>query len=278
MNYSKDQLEAYIPALRSSSSEVAERVRPFVETAFEEINFQYASYDRGFEDFHEKAAYHLGAYRSLASLDLLATATGFAIINTDTHGAASSHRTEALRESLRRSASDALDDLLIRMSDPDTGENNGFRPSLFVDSPARLLPCATYARLAGIVDLDTGLMYADEYRRLLPVIARAEREAERTTGKALYDRIVYLSFLQAEDMSIKFPHEWHTTLLVRSYIASYVHHWQTTHTYPHNHFAPLGQDLADLSDKLPLYSQSPQAQATAIRYENQADDPSFFFA
>lgn len=270
MIFDKNTLEKHVPALRSATAEIAERVRPFVLAAAQELARQTPLGEEGeHTPLLHRAAYLWGAYRATSSLDLLATSAGFAVVSNDHQAPASAHRVAALRESLRQESSQARDDLLRYLL---AEEEQGGEVVAFAYHHL-LLYCPSLAREAGVVDAQ-GRMWHEEYHRLLPLISIAERLLLRTIGRAAVDMLRLALYRPIEQRS---PEETAALALCFSCLSRYVQLAQGGDEAPATAFASLGQDMEDTD--LPEYLDSPERLAAqSPAYENQTDHASFFFA
>ena len=131
---------------------------------------------------NEASAYAV-AYRIVPQLDLVATPTGFGVVSNGNVAPASAHRVAALRELLRRLASNALDALIHfllsseRLRDPE-------------QHVARLLYSATDCRAFGVGGKNGQQLYGSDYEDIAARLTDAEHRVQHYIGYEMYDGLL----------------------------------------------------------------------------------------
>lgn len=266
IEFSKASLEAYVPALRSATIEVSERVKPFFIQAFQRIASAL-----GFAFFGdvesiitdatlEQLVYIEAAYRAVSSIDLVATATGFAVVNNQNVAPASAHRVVALREDLRMRTSELRDQIIEQL------RIVGQVPQGFIRS---LFYCPSLCRTYGITKSDGALVYDEEYIQLLTDIRSAEAQISKKISHELMQALI--ARLYEPEQS---PIYASVTDTIREAVAAIVMGRQTN-KYIDNCLAVVNT----YADELEEYKNSATYRAYKNEpYENYEESPAFFFS
>lgn len=263
MKYSPELLASFVPALRSATEEVGERVAAFFAEAQ-----HTAALSLGFDTSDEMEThvpdrlllplvYRICARLAVASLDLVATATGFGVVSSSTYAPASAHRVEALREELRRSVSTLTDTALTALREAGTVPPGRISTLIFAPSLARRFG----------LTLDGAEVFAEEFATLRPALDTAEREVMRFLSPELYHALVVRLQVVDDDPTYRTI----TAEAQRTVVALV--------TRQRHALDPLDALLNRLENQLPEYLNSPTYTARhASPYENKEDDPSFFLS
>lgn len=265
IEFSKASLEAYVPALRSATIEVSERVKPFFIQAFQRIasalGFAF------FDDVEsiitdatlEQLVYIEAAYRAVSSIDLVATATGFAVVNNQNVAPASAHRVVALREDLRMRTSELRDQIIEQL------RIVGQVPEGFIRS---LFYCPALCRAHGITTSDGSLVYDEEYILLLTDIRSAEAQMSKIISPELLKTLIARLYEPEQN-----PTYLYVTNSVREAVSAIVMGVNSTKC--------IETCLAIVNahaDELPEYKSSPTYRAYKLSsLQNDEDSPAYFF-
>lgn len=237
----------------------------------------------------ERFVYTRGAYKAVPSMDLVLTPTGFGIVNSQSLVPASKERVSALMESLRRQSSDARDRLLMmllktewRMS---TAAHRATETLLFCPSLMRRYGIRTHssdgngtASAIMMGQILTREVYGEEYEEMRTVRENAELTVTATLGEALHDALLakLRDGMLGEDGSAYALVTERARMLMAAIIMCGNGGFGSRGVEKRR--LDLLQALQRYEDALPEYKESSQRAATKMeRYENKADDPTFFF-
>lgn len=263
LNFNKSQLERYVPALRSASVEVSERVNSLFLPAQRRVAsaLGFALFDTlaeivGGERLAE-LVYNEAALQSVASLDLVATATGFGVVSNQNVAPASAHRVENLKEALRIRTSELRDDLLVELIQVEELPR-GFIQSLFF--------CPSVCRAYGLTTAGGELVYDREFLALVNPIRKAEEALAKIISPELWSELVRrLSRPELNDT-------YHEATQMARYAVVAMIKGETARP------DLLLQFLEANVEGLPEYRNSSTYKAYHSKpYENEEDSPAYFF-
>ena len=266
---SQPSFEQSVPAFRDSQPNTFEAIRPTIEAYLEKGRTVIGvppAFEEQHQDLVEAYIYRSAAYEALPSLDLILTDSGFAVVSNQNLAPASRERVAALRESLRKQASDARDLLLITLCNYETWRDSDKCCQL----RDNLLWCAMIARRHGLTATDGRELYAQEHAALYPYILAA---TEACTQLISEEQMQYLLLHQddpGESPEIKI-----LTEHCRKYIAAAA---KGNKSAQHLLGTQIQRFINNNEEALTAYRNSSQYRANhAKRYENKKEDPTFFF-
>lgn len=265
LEYTKKNLEKYVPALRSATPEVSERVSSFFQGAQRKLastlcfdNFDSLLLEEISQALIEEYAYTEAARQAVSSLDLVATSTGFGVVQNQNVAPASAHRVAALKEDLRIRCSEVKDAIIFEL------QKAGNSLAHYINS---LFYCPTIARRYGITTSTGGAVYDEELDTIRVQIQEAEDKVVKAISPELYEELI-------EQIIVDDGRDTYTPIcdLARQAIA----------TMMQGKTADLTRllSLIDQSvDDLPAYKNSATYRSyKSANYENKEEDATYFFA
>ena len=269
MHITQPAFEQHVPSFRDSQPNTFEAILPTIESYLDKARTAIRvppSFEQQHADLLESYIYRSAAYEALPSLDLILTDSGFAVVSNQNLAPASRERVAALRESLRQQASNARDILLINLcQDTEWRETEQCR-----QLRNTLLWCAMIARRHGLTAPDGRELYAQEHGAIYPSILAAN---ESCTQLISDEQMQYL--LRHQDDPNEQPEIKILTEHCRRYIAAAA---KGNKSAQHLLGTQIQRFINNNEEALTAYRNSSLYRANhAPRYENQKDDPTFFF-
>lgn len=265
MLISQPSFEQYVPSFRDSQPTTFEAVRPMMEHFLSVATDQMAvPEDYANQPLLESYVYKNAAAEAIPSLDLILTDSGFAVVSNQNLAPASRERVTALLNSLRRQASDARDLLLL-----DLCKTNWVSSQQCTLLRTTLLWCPMLARRYGIEIKETDPQ--GDFLLHLPAIEQASEMATNIIGQPLMDFLIANQDEHTGGTAYAIVRE-----NTRKYMAAVVQqNRRATEAMRQNLLRMLERE----ADDLPQYKESSTYRAAhAQGYENNPEDPTFFFA
>lgn len=190
----REQFEGIIPALADPTGEIYNLLQGHLLTEAAELDslldpeaepLTPEEEERYTELLNAAVAYNV-AYIMVPQLDLVATPTGFGVVSNNNVAPASAHRVEALREMLRKWASNSYHffiGFLLRTE-------RLLNPEQYVP---RLFYSPTDCRAFGIHAKDGAQVYAQEYEAIAADLTDAEHRVQHYIGTELYDGLLRIA-------------------------------------------------------------------------------------
>ena len=285
MNITQEIFESYCPAFRDPLGETFANVRPYLEAATSELHERFApgAHLDDVKDAAEAFVCYSASYEAIPALDLIATPNGFAVVNNQNLAPASKERVAALRESFRQSKSRYTSGLIVLL----TRFPDYVLPAALASLP--LLPTASHCRDFGIYYKGVSFFGEEEYAKVRPHLVEAEH---RLAGLISEEQVEHLRAnqwiyenrtfrLDATDLNTA---EMRLLQLCREYLtAEVVSKMESVETLWRGSLRTNAAVIIDYVTRheyeLPIYAASSVAEANRTKpYENQANDPTFFFA
>ena len=285
MNITQEIFESYCPAFRDPLGETYNNVRPYLEAATADLHERFApgAHLDDVKDAAEAFVCYSAAYEAIPALDLIATPNGFAVVNNQNLAPASKERVAALRESYRQGKSRYVSALIVLL----TRFPDYVLPSALASLP--LLPTASKCRDFGLYAKGVSFFGEEEYAKVRPHLVEAEH---RLAGLISEEQVEHLranqwifenrtSRLDVTDINRS---EMRLLQLCREYLtAEVVSHMESVENLWRGSLRTNAAVIIDYVTRhefeLPIYSASSVAEANLTKpYENQANDPTFFFA
>ena len=270
LNISKEQFEFYVPAFRSPTGEIWTKMNSCIG---EEID-RWSDLVGASPTLEEatlacmmRAVCLRAAYEAVPAMDLVITPTGFGIVSNQTTAPASRDRVEALREQLRRDASRTEDQCMESL----LAAGQLLHPSVVVNS---LFWNASIMRRYGVTTPSGRRVFREEREMLLPDLFHAEMQVVTVISPELYGSLV---------VSLQNPapaDDLHRTLIdnVRRVLAALLQKTSAPRSPMKDQMRSLLDFVQKHADQFPEYATSRTAEAHKFkRYENQKDDPCYFF-
>lgn len=285
MTITQEIFETYCPAFRDPLGETYNNVRPYLEAATADLHERFApgAHLDDVKDAAEAFVCYTAAYEATPALDLIATPNGFAVVNNQNLAPASKERVAALRESFRQSKSRYVSGLIILL----TRFPDYVLPAALASLP--LLPTASHCRNLGIYAKGVPFFGEEEYAKVRTHLVEAEH---RLAGLISEEQVEHLRSMQwifenrifRLDVSDLNTAEMPLLQLCREYLtAEVVSHMENVETLWRGSLRTNAAVIIDYVTRheyeLPIYAASSVAEANRTKpYENQANDPTFFFA
>lgn len=285
MNITQEIFETYCPAFRDPLGETFNNVRPYLEAATADLHERFApgAHLDDVKDAAEAFVCYSASYEAIPALDLIATPNGFAVVNNQNLAPASKERVAALRESYRQSKSRYVSALIVLL----TRFEDYVLPAALASLP--LLPTASKCRDFGIYAKGVSFFGEEEYAKVRPHIVEAEH---RLAGLISEEQVEHLRSMQwifenrtfRLDVTDLNTAEMRLLQLCREYLtAEVVSHMESVDTLGRKSLRTNAAVIIDYVTRheyeLPIYAASSVAEANRTKpYENQANDPTFFFA
>ena len=270
----KEIFEMAIPAFKSPTPSIFEKVQPFLEDAEYCVISLLSGFEPSTEEMQSRVEHlicTLAAYKAVPELDLVLTSTGFGVVSNQNQAPASQARVAALTESLRRRTSDATDLLLFDLKKEPLWNETPRAERIF----RSLLWCPTIVRRYGIKLKEGGAskeVYTEEFEALAHEIELAESDVRMALGAELYYTLCQKERKNELSAAYEILAE-RTRVLMAATIMNA--------SYPRSYITArrdFERTLDQFSDQLPEYINSSEYRAKkAKRYENKKDDPTFFF-
>ena len=285
MMITQEIFETYCPAFRDPLGETFNNVRPYLEAATADLHERFApgAHIDDVKDAAEAFVCYSAAYEAIPALDLIATPNGFAVVSNQNLAPASKERVAALRESYRQSKSRYTSGLILLL----TRFADYVLPAALASLP--LLPTASKCRDFGIYYKGVSFFGEEEYAKVRPHLVEAEH---RLAGLISEEQVEHLRSMQwiFENRTFRLdvtdinPAEMRLLQLCREYLtAEVVSHMESVDTLGRKSLRTNAAVIIDYVTRhefeLPIYAASSVAEANRTKpYENQANDPTFFFA
>ena len=285
MTITQEIFESYCPAFRDPLGETFNNVRPYLEAATADLHERFApgAHIDDVKDAAEAFVCYSAAYEAIPALDLIATPNGFAVVSNQNLAPASKERVAALRESYRQSKSRYTSGLILLL----TRFADYVLPAALASLP--LLPTASKCRDFGIYAKGVSFFGEEEYAKVRPHLVEAEH---RLAGLISEEQVEHLRSMQwiFENRTFRLdvtdinPAEMRLLQLCREYLtAEVVSHMESVDTLGRKSLRTNAAVIIDYVTRhefeLPIYAASSVAEANRTKpYENQANDPTFFFA
>ena len=285
MNITQEIFESYCPAFRDPLGETYNNVRPYIEAATAELHERFApgAHLDDVKDAAEAFVCHSASYEAIPALDLIATPNGFAVVNNQNLAPASKERVAALREAYRQSKSRYTSGLIVLL----TRFPDYVLPAALASLP--LLPTASKCRDFGIYAKGVSFFGEEEYAKVRPHLVES---AHRLAGLISEEQVEHLRSMQwifenrtfRLDVTDLNAAEMPLLQLCREYlVAEVVSHMESVDTLGRKSLRTNAAVIIDYVTRheyeLPIYAASSVAEANRTKpYENQANDPTFFFA
>lgn len=285
MNITQEIFETYCPAFRDPLGETYNNVRPYIEAATAELHERFApgAHLDDVKDAAEAFVCYSASYEAIPALDLIATPNGFAVVSNQNLAPASKERVAALREAYRQSKSRYTSGLIVLL----TRIPDYVLPAALASLP--LLPTASKCRDFGIYAKGVSFFGEEEYAKVRPHLVESEH---RLAGLISEEQVEHLRSIQwifenrtfRLDVTDLNAAEMPLLQLCREYlVAEVVSHMESVDTLGRKSLRTNAAVIIDYVTRheyeLPIYAASSVAEANRTKpYENQANDPTFFFA
>lgn len=265
-------LERAVPALKEATDKTYLRLTPLLSQQAETLYGLTGLTDYPDDLTASEATRCIcltAAYRAVPQLDLVVTPTGFGVVSNQTTAPASRERVAALREQLRREASDSYDRLCFALLPSPWGRTEAAKRVV-----CDFFWCPTLLRRYGIKTPDGAEIYAREARAMMPRVEESVARVAEVISPELTDKLVGLLPLlepgpAADPISARIIER------IRRYVALDL----SPGSEGARHRAM--RSLLDLVRKAGLtdYLDSATARAQAMGpYQNRAADATFFFS
>lgn len=269
ISITKDEFEGFAPAFRSPTGEVFSKMQSFTaQTSSRWDNEVKAGADvsAALVNQIKRAVVLRAAYLAVPHLDLVLTPTGFGIVSNQNTAPASRERVDALREELRRSASDVEDFVLQSL----LAAHQLKYPEQKVRS---LLWTPTLMRLYGVTTADGKTVYREEFVALAAPLAAAEAFVGNIISPELLAAMSADLYTEDEPSAVRAVAIEHTRRLLAAHIAP-----ASSHLPAKDLARVLLNYVRTHADSFPEYISSPTyAAQTFSQYANQKNDTTFFF-
>ena len=285
MMITQEIYESYCPAFRDPLGETYNNVRPYLDAATTELQERFApgAHLDDVKDAAEAFVCYSASYEAIPALDLIATPNGFAVVNNQNLAPASKERVAALRESYRQSKSRYVSALIVLL----TRFPDYVLPAALASLP--LIPTASHCRDLGIYTKGVSFFGEEEYAKVRPHLVEAEH---RLAGLISEEQVEHLRSMQwiyenrtfRLDVTDLNAAEMRLLQLCREYLtAEVVSKMESVDTLGRKSLRTNAAVIIDYVTRheyeLPIYAASSVAEANRTKpYENQANDPTFFFA
>lgn len=285
MTITQEIFESYCPAFRDPLGETFNNVRPYLDAATAELHerFAPAAHLDDVKDAAEAFVCYSASYEAIPALDLIATPNGFAVVNNQNLAPASKERVAALRESYRQSKSRYVSSLIVLL----TRFPDYVLPAALSSLP--LLPTASKCRDFGIYAKGVSFFGEEEYAKVRPHLVEAEHRLAGLIGEEQVEHLRAYQWIFENrtfrlDVTDLNTAEMPLLQLCREYLtAEVVSHMESVETLWRGSLRTNAAVIIDYVTRheyeLPIYAASSVAEANRNKpYENQANDPTFFFA
>lgn len=285
MNITQEIFESYCPAFRDPLGETYNNVRPYLEAATADLHERFApgAHLDDVKDAAEAFVCYSASYEAIPALDLIATPNGFAVVNNQNLAPASKERVAALRESYRQSKSRYVSSLIVLL----TRFPDYVLPTALASLP--LIPTASHCRDLGIYVKGVSFFGEEEYAKVRPHLVEAEHRLAGIISKEQVEHLrayqwIYENRTFRLDVTDINTAEMPLLQLCREYLtAEVVSHMESVETLGRKSLRTNAAVIIDYVTRhefeLPIYAASSVAEANRTKpYENQANDPTFFFA
>lgn len=265
--------EKYVPAFASAESYTFDRMSPYVDVMLRAVEGREVKTSDDMPEALRSAVVRYvclaAARKAVPQLDLILTANGFGVVSNQNVAPASRERVGALIERLRIDESEAFDMLLAELLQTDWAKSA--TAESYITS---LLYCPSMMRRYGIKSEEGHEVYYQEWQQLQNRLAVAEEKVRLLISPELYDRLVVVQRIPAEQDRYEYN-------IVLEQARKVVAAWISADRYP---LAPrtLSHRLLDTiqqhADKLQEYKSSSTYQANNSKpYENRKEDSAYFF-
>lgn len=285
MNITQEIFETYCPAFRDPLGETFNNVRPYLDAATSELHERFAPGEHldDVKDAAEAFVCYSASYEAIPALDLIATPNGFAVVSNQNLAPASKERVAALRESYRQSKSRYTSGLIVLL----TRLPDYVLPAALASLP--LLPTASHCRDFGIYAKGVSFFGEEEYAKVRPHLVEAEHRlagliSEEQVEHLRANQWIYENRTFRLDVTDLNAAEMRLLQLCREYLtAEVVSKMESVDTLGRKSLRTNAAVIIDYVTRheyeLPIYAASSVAEANRTKpYENQANDPTFFFA
>lgn len=285
MMITQDIFETYCPAFRDPLGETFNNVRPYLDAATAELQERFApgAHLDDVKDAAEAFVCYTAAYEAIPALDLIATPNGFAVVSNQNLAPASKERVAALRESYRQSKSRYTSGLIVLL----TRFPDYVLPAALASLP--LLPTASKCRDFGIYAKGVSFFGEEEYAKVRPHLVEAEHRLAGLIGEEQVEHLRAYQWIFENrtfrlDVTDLNTAEMPLLQLCREYLtAEVVSHMESVETLWRGSLRTNAAVILDYVTnheyELPIYAASSVAEANRTKpYENQSNDPTFFFA
>lgn len=285
MMITQEIFETYCPAFRDPLGETFNNVRPYLEAATSDLHERFApgAHLDDVKDAAEAFVCYSASYEAIPALDLIATPNGFAVVNNQNLAPASKERVAALRESYRQSKSRYTSGLIVLL----TRFPDYVLPAALASLP--LLPTASHCRDFGIYYKGVSFFGEEEYAKVRPHLVEAEHRLAGLIGEGQVEHLRAYQWIFENrtfrlDVTDLNTAEMRLLQLCREYLtAEVVSHMESVDTLGRKSLRTNAAVIIDYVTRheyeLPIYAASSVAEANRTKpYENQANDPTFFFA
>lgn len=285
MTITQEIFESYCPAFRDPLGETYNNVRPYLDAATADLHERFApgAHLDDVKDAAEAFVCYSASYEAIPALDLIATPNGFAVVNNQNLAPASKERVAALRESYRQSKSRYVSALIVLL----TRFPDYVLPAALASLP--LIPTASHCRDLGIYVKGVSFFGEEEYAKVRPHLVEAEH---RLAGLISEEQVEHLRATQwmiehrtyNSALNGYVNAEMPLLQLCREYLtAEVVSKMESVETLWRGSLRTNAAVIIDYVTRheyeLPIYAASSVAEANRTKpYENQANDPTFFFA
>lgn len=274
------QFEQSVPSFRDVEGRTFGAILPYIQRWCDAVFAEFRP-DQYIDHLQRELAdtiYLAAAHEALPHLDLVLTDNGFAVVRNNNLAPASRDRVAALDEQLRRQKSDARDRLLLALNRQISADGSDRRDYLHLGN---LLYCPAIARRHGVRMPDGSEVYAEEYAALTPAIMQANEAVGRLISPEQVD------FLMPMQPEYDGPEHADTSCDVVPDLIRRARYFMAAHVNGDKAAASrAARDLKRIllhyesqgGDELQPYRQSSLYQADHFTpYQNQPDDPTFFF-
>lgn len=271
----KEIFEQYVPAAKmpERNTSVFNRMVPYFSRSYQYLQDRLFTGMPALMDAEELKGGILqfvcihAFFRAIPSLDLVLTGTGFGVVSTNDTAPASQTRVKALRDEMEWQSLMSISALLAMLVKTDKWGNSTAGEKaikyLYYD-PYQMSECGP---------IDNSLPMAENWRRVCLYRGTAEMMVRREISAEYYDAL--LGRLRTAQMTNADIGIYHSAL---DYIARSIGDMEAGKPC----MVPAQWELRDYmeryADMLPEYKQSKlYASIHGDRYENQPEDPTFFF-
>lgn len=279
----REKFEAILPAFRTPTGDIFNRMAPSIEQLETELihlpdnYYDHSSYSLTDElkRLVSEAACMRVAYNLIPQLDLVITPTGFGIVSNQNTAPASRERVAALREEIRHIASDKYYDFLEALCILFNSQYSNF--NFRRDIANNLFWKPAIANQYGL-RLNGQYIYKEELEALQPKIIEAERQVEEMISlygmNTLRGIQTTVALNPKDDSSYNYNRMLH---YVREFLALLIMDDNPQNIVARKRTLMTNLDDIGLSYILDDMSCS-TLEAYKIKYENKQKDTAFFFA
>lgn len=272
----REQFELCVPALKEATPATYAKLIPYLtrheQALLDELGLTAWPSDEG-EAQAVRCASLRAAREAVSQLDLIVTPTGFGIVSNQNVAPASKERVAALRENLRRTASEAYDSLRFTLIRHD-GWGTSARALITVDGP---LWCPTLVRRYGIKPEGAEGTWQEEYELMRHRIEEATDHAADLISPELVNHLIDLMLTDGPDIdAARHPAEARIIERLRLYLAAHIMGQRWPRGAAETHRYRLLELVRQLRPEAYMNSRTRQAQQLSP-YENRQHDPLYFF-